>query len=105
MPNDKGTQRTAQERARISLQKRMRRAVDPGACPDCGWYQAQMVREVRRRILRPLIWLGTVPAILALVVIAMALLTAGGVSRIDGAGWRIIAVVAGVAVAAAGASF
>jgi hypothetical protein len=104
MLNNKGAQRQAAERARRSLEKRLRRGVDPVACPDCGWYQAQMVRELRRRVLRPLIWVGIVPPILALVVIAMALLTAGGVSRIDGSGWRIIAGVVGVAAAAAGAS-
>jgi hypothetical protein len=65
-----------------------------------------MVVEMRRRVLRPLIWVGAVPLVLALIVIAMALAAAGGLSKVDPFGWRILAgvvVVAGtIAVAAFG---
>jgi hypothetical protein len=48
----------AEHRAYAQANKRLRRAfergVEPVACPDCGWFQPEMVREVRRRTLRVL---------------------------------------------------
>ena len=102
--NEKSADHHASERARKSLQRRLRRGVDPVACPDCGWYQTEMVQELRRRELRPLLWVGILVPILALVVIAMALLTAGGISRMDHGDWHILACVTWVAIAASGAS-
>jgi hypothetical protein len=87
------------------LAKRLKGGVDPVPCPDCGWYQAAMVREVRRRTARPLIWLGVVPLILAAVIFGLAVLAARGVSKVDPQGWRLLAGVAGVAGAMAAAAF
>jgi hypothetical protein len=50
-------QRRAESGARDSVERLLARDIDPVPCPDCGWFQADMVREVRRRSLR---WLRTV---------------------------------------------
>jgi hypothetical protein len=46
----------AENRAYAQANKRLRRAfergVEPVACPDCGWFQSEMVEEARRRTLR-----------------------------------------------------
>ena len=53
----------ALDAAEIAANQRI--ASEPAACPDCGWYQKAMVRELRRRHLR---WMhGTGLAFLAAV--------------------------------------
>src|SRR4051794_26124698 len=64
MLNNAGAQRRADRRAAADLRKQLRTGVDPAACPDCGWYQATMVREMRRRRLRPLIKIAVVTGVL-----------------------------------------
>ena len=61
--NNEGAQRRANAGAKRQLQKLLARGVDPVACPDCGWLQAQMVRELRRRSLRGLIYTAITLAI------------------------------------------
>src|SRR3712207_6028564 len=39
----------ARGKAQQKAYAKLRTAVDPVACPDCGWYQADMVLEARRR--------------------------------------------------------
>src|SRR5437763_961326 len=67
-------QASAKERAAKSSQKaalkKLKAGVEPVACPDCGWFQADMVREIRRRTARWLIWVAVfVPVILAIVML------------------------------------
>lgn len=61
----------AEDRARTRASKRLRRellhGVDPVGCPDCGWYQADMVREARRRTMQ-----GIVPTAIVCLAIAAA---------------------------------
>jgi hypothetical protein len=70
----------AEFRARSRANKRLRRAlerdVEPVECPECGWYQAEMQREARRRALQPI-----VP--LALVCLALA----AGIALVAGMFW------------------
>src|SRR6185295_5984404 len=44
-----GAQRRAERGAAKQLQKLLLYGVDPVACPDCGWIQAEMVAEMRKR--------------------------------------------------------
>jgi hypothetical protein len=60
LDND-GARNRASVSAKHALSNALDRAVDPAACPACGWYQETMVREARRRRGR---WLK-VPAIVA----------------------------------------
>jgi hypothetical protein len=76
----------AGRRAQKSLDKRLRNGIDPVACPDCGWYQRSMAREMRRRRLRPLIYVGIIPpaSLLAIVVVFVALQSLGaGAGHLD----------------------
>jgi hypothetical protein len=52
-------ERRADRRARELLEEHLANAVDPVACPDCGWLQAKMVRELRDRHYRWLDAVGT----------------------------------------------
>jgi hypothetical protein len=56
--NNAGAERRAQKGAQTQLEKLLRKGVDPVPCPDCGWFQENMVREVRRRRLRWMIWVA-----------------------------------------------
>jgi hypothetical protein len=44
----------------VASQRRLRKAllhgVEPVPCPECGWYQRDMVKEVRSRFLPALVW-------------------------------------------------
>src|SRR6476646_5729630 len=42
-------QRRAARRAQALLDEHLANGIDPVACPDCGWFQAAMVREFRER--------------------------------------------------------
>lgn len=66
----------AEDRARAGAGKRLRRAlekgVDPVGCPECGWYQADMVAEARRRTLHTLIPISIVCLALAAAIAMVA---------------------------------
>src|SRR5262245_53154167 len=47
--NNRGAQRRADNAAEQQLRKLLVFGVDPVACPDCGWFQADMIRELQRR--------------------------------------------------------
>src|SRR4051812_43734842 len=55
-----GAQFRAQTRANKALRRALERDVDPVECPDCGWYQAEMEQEARRRTLRPIVTVAIV---------------------------------------------
>jgi len=44
--------------ARKSLERELARTCDPVACPACGWYQADMVKEARKRYRTWMLGLG-----------------------------------------------
>ena len=50
--DETGAARRAEDRAVGYLQDLLAKACDPVPCPRCGWLQADMVREVKRRRLR-----------------------------------------------------
>jgi hypothetical protein len=56
--NNAGAQDLAQKQASRRLRKQLENGMDPVPCPDCGWYQVEMVAEIRRRKLRPLVGLA-----------------------------------------------
>lgn len=60
--DDQGASQRALERAREQLQLELAVGCDPVPCPGCGWYQAAMVTEAKRRHLRWLLWSGAVLA-------------------------------------------
>jgi hypothetical protein len=55
------------EECDISANKKLRNALIKGAepvpCPECGWYQLDMVREYRSRQLLWLPWIGLLPLV------------------------------------------
>jgi len=55
--NQRPAENTAAQEARANLRHQLRGAVDPVACPTCGYFQPSMVRAIRRR--RQTIALGT----------------------------------------------
>jgi hypothetical protein len=58
----RGSGEAGDEDADISANKKLREAflkgAEPVPCPECGWYQKDMVREYQRRQLRWILWLG-----------------------------------------------
>jgi len=48
LDNDGAKERAASD-ARVALSAALADAVEPAACPGCGWYQPDMVTEARRR--------------------------------------------------------
>ena len=48
----------AQKAAGRKLAAALARAIDPVPCPDCGWFQSNMVAEMRRRGHRWILWIG-----------------------------------------------
>jgi hypothetical protein len=65
--DNEGAQRRAEESAVKNLQRKLQRDCDPVACPECGAYQANMVRLLRRRRwgwVHICGWVGVVAAIL-----------------------------------------
>jgi hypothetical protein len=66
----------AATQARKRLRKQLLHEVEPVACPDCGWYQRDMVREIRARAYA---WTGLVTA--ALVLSGPIMATALGASQ------------------------
>jgi hypothetical protein len=100
--NQGGAQRRAEKGAKKSLEKQLKRDIDPVPCPDCGWFQSPMVRELRKRSLRWLNWaalaLGIIGAITLLIFASDA---TGEFNRALSAEDRIVVILmAGVLVAA-----
>src|SRR6185295_16905771 len=58
---------TANENSRRSVLDHLEHDVEPVACPKCGWLQAEMILELRRRIGRRLL-IGAIACIAAMVV-------------------------------------
>lgn len=74
--NNEGADYRARTRAHKKLRRALERGVEPVQCPDCGWFQAEMVQEARRRTVR-----GLAPAA------AVCLTLAGAFGLIMGALW------------------
>jgi hypothetical protein len=53
--NNAGAEDRARTQANKRLRRELQRGIDPVGCPDCGWYQADMVREARRRKLHAIV--------------------------------------------------
>ena len=70
--DDAGAQRRAQARAEAELQRPLEHDVEPVACPDCGWYQPEMVREWGRRRYLWLLRLGVLMPIVCEMAIGVA---------------------------------
>ena len=62
---NKAAQAEALNVAAKKLVKKLKSAVDPVPCPKCGWFQEHMVKELRRRDQRWMLWVGWVGATLA----------------------------------------
>ena len=76
-----GADRARRHATRVA-QRRLDRGAEPVACPDCGWFQPDMVREVRRRASRRLETVAIGLPVLAGVVLAfMVLLETDGFQR------------------------
>jgi hypothetical protein len=76
MLNNAGAEYRARTRANKKLRRALERGVEPVPCPDCGWFQAEMVQEARRRLVQ-----GLVPAA------AVCLTLAGAIALVMGALW------------------
>jgi hypothetical protein len=74
--DNSGAEYRARTRANKKLRRALERGVEPVQCPDCGWFQADMVQEARRRLVR-----GLMPAA------AVCLTLAGAMALIMGALW------------------
>ncbi|HEY2588447.1 MAG TPA: hypothetical protein VGI81_22085, partial [Tepidisphaeraceae bacterium] len=66
----------AEQGARRKLEQRLAKDSDPVGCPDCGWVQAHMVADLRRRSHRWLRWVAWVTSSLGLVSALIAILSA-----------------------------
>jgi hypothetical protein len=73
---DEAAQRRSHRRAKEVLKQRLATAVDPVACPMCGWYQQDMVREIHRRRYEGVARLGWTVAALVGVILASFLAAA-----------------------------
>jgi len=71
---NKGARAEAINEAGLQPTKKLKAAVDPVPCPKCGWFQEHMVKELRRRDLRWMLWTGWVVATLAWASAVMGLL-------------------------------
>ena len=77
-----GAKRRAQELAVKAVGRRLATGVDPVACPDCGWFQADMVRDLRRRAGRRTLHLAwAVPAVAAVVLFCLCAAESHGFRR------------------------
>jgi tellurite resistance protein len=56
--NNRGAQRKASSQAEATLHKALARAVDPVACPGCGWFQTSMCKLLKRKRMRIALWIG-----------------------------------------------
>jgi hypothetical protein len=74
--DNSGAEYRARTRANKKLRRALERGVEPVQCPDCGWFQADMVREAQRRKAR-----GLMPAA------AICLTLAGAIALLMGALW------------------
>ena len=61
----------AQRQAQTHLARKIATAVEPVACPDCGWYQADMVAEIRRRQHRWTSWAAIFVPVLGVFTVAI----------------------------------
>jgi hypothetical protein len=102
--NNRGAERRAQAGAERKLAKLLERGVDPVPCPDCGWIQANMVREIRRRKLRWMNVFSIAFAILFGVIIGIWIPTAtkGFERPMKQDDWAVLGVMAGLLVVTAG---
>jgi hypothetical protein len=66
--NNAGAEASAQGRAAKRLKKALERGVDPVPCPDCSWYQANMVREMRYRRGRSMVKLAIFGLVIAAII-------------------------------------
>jgi hypothetical protein len=91
LDND-GANSRAKNSARKQLAKKLARAVDPVGCPKCGWFQPEMVREIRRRTARGLIWFAWISLIVfGVPAVGILLIHRGGVSSALGAWFSSLA--------------
>jgi tellurite resistance protein len=90
--NDGGAQQRAAIGAQVQVALQLQRAVDPVACPGCGWLQADMVRVLKRRRLKWILW-ASLPMALVCFLIGIA-----G----QNLGWLIASLVTAVSGAALG---
>jgi hypothetical protein len=67
MLDNAGAAERAREAAQRRLNDKLQKAIDPVPCPKCGWVQANMVEEARRRRLRWMRNVGIFLPILTLV--------------------------------------
>lgn len=49
--NNKGAQKAASKRAEAKLRKQLAKGGEPVPCPNCGWFQDDMIRLARREFL------------------------------------------------------
>lgn len=89
----------ASRAAAAKVAARLTRETDPVPCPDCGHYQAEMVRDVRRRYARSMLPLACfVPAVVAVLgPLALVGLPGGGwwpPARADLGGWLLLVTLA-----------
>lgn len=79
--NNKGAQTRAEKAARSDLHRKLVQGVDPVACPDCGWVQAAMIADLRRRAHRWVLTVCNVGAVVSLACALIAWLAANGPSK------------------------
>jgi tellurite resistance protein len=90
--DDGGARERAAIGARVQVALKLNRAVDPVACPACGWLQSDMVRVLKRRRLNWILWASLPVAFVCL------LIGLGG----QNLGWLIASLVTAVCGAALG---
>jgi hypothetical protein len=83
------------------LRRRLERAVEPVACPDCGWYQGDMVRECRGRVLTTMRWIALDLLVASQAAVAAVLYIPAMKGRISSEPVREWAVITAVGLAAA----
>ncbi|MFI5381262.1 MAG: hypothetical protein ACHRHE_18345, partial [Tepidisphaerales bacterium] len=65
-------QASAKALAEGALRERLYQETEPVPCPKCGWIQADMVADLRRKRHRWVLWLGVgVPALVVFIVLIM----------------------------------
>jgi len=56
----------ATRNAAVRLKKLLQNAIEPVPCPGCGWVQSAMLRDMRRRFARWMIWAGWISLVVLL---------------------------------------
>lgn len=72
--DNEGARGRADAEAAASLRARLDAGVEPVPCPNCRWYQAHMVKEMRRRRLRWMFILGTAASAILMLLIWIVIL-------------------------------